>query len=249
MADENSAPEQTRFTGRVWLILLCALSVIVFLALVMPGVFQVNHGKRSFEIKKPIERLVFDSKGDSKVDISLSRDGHVHFRRTSSISRDSRLIERKTVSGKTLTIRSSCTGSRLGILRRCETHYYLRVPKKIALALHVHIGITKIHGVRGRLEYHSDAGNFKASGCNKRVDLSLTYGHIAYRNTCVPRLVKVKMRAGGVELTVPAGRYNVHPGGKARRPYANIIQDPSSRSAINVDIDWGGSIRITGVRP
>jgi hypothetical protein len=249
MADENSAPEQTHFTGRVWLVLLCALSVIVFLALVMPGVFQVNHGKRSFVIKRPIERLVLNSKGSSKVDISLSHDGHVHFLRTSSVSRDSRLIERKTVSGKTLTIRSSCTGSRLGILRRCDLRYHLRVPRKIALSLRVHLGATTINGVRGRLDFKSDAGKLTASGCNKRVDLSLTFGSIHYRNSCVPESIKVKMKAGDVALTVPAGRYNVHPGGNARRPFENIIQDPFSRSAINVGVDWGGSVRITGARP
>jgi hypothetical protein len=231
------------------LVLLCALSVIVFLALVLPGVFQVKHKKRSFEIKAPIERLVLDSKGNSKVDVSLSRDGHLHFRRTSSISLDSRLIERKTVSGKTLTIRSSCTGSRLGILRRCDTHYFLRVPKKIALVLRVHIGITKINGVRGRLEYHSDAGGFEASGCNKRVNLAITFGGIRYRDTCVPELISAKMRVGDVNLTVPAGRYDIHPGGHAIRPFENIIQDTSSRSAIKVDVDWGGSVRITGARP
>jgi hypothetical protein len=246
MADENSAPTGMRLTGRVWLVLLCALGVIVFLALVMPGVFEVNHGKRSFEITKPIERLVLNSEGNSKVDISLSHDGHMHFRRTSSISRDSRLTERKTVVGKTLTIRSSCTGSRLGILRRCETHYYLRVPKKIALAVRVHFGKATIHGVRGGLEFHSDAGDFQASGCNKRVNLSLTFGHIAYRNTCVPEILKVKMRVGDVELTVPAGRYDVQPGRDAVRPFKNIIEDRSSPNEINVDVDWGGSVQITG---
>jgi len=227
-------------------VLLCALGIVVFLAFVTPGVFDLRHKKRSFEIKTPIERLVLDSKGTSKVDISLSYDGHVHVLRTSSISRDSRLVERKSVSGKTLTIRSSCTGSRFGILRSCDIDYRLRVPKKIALALRVHLGKTTIHGVRGPLEFRSDAGRLNGFGCNKRVDVSLTFGSIDYRNTCVPELVKVEMRAGDVALTVPAGLYDVHPGRRAERPFKNIIEDPSSPNEINVDVDWGGSVRITG---
>lgn len=246
MADENSAPARKRFTGRVWLVLLCALSIVVFLAIVMPGVFDVRHKKRSFEVKTPIKRLVLESKGTSKVDISLSRDGHVHVLRTSSVSRDSRLVERKSVSGKTLTIRSACTRSRLGILRRCDVRYRLQVPKKTALSLRVHLGTTTIHGVRGPLELKSDAGTLTGFGCHKYADLSLTFGSIDYRNTCVPKIIKVKMKAGDVALTVPAGRYDVHPGNHAVRPFENIIEDPSSDSQIDVDVGWGGSVRITG---
>jgi len=228
--------------------LLCALSIIVFLAIVLPGVFDVKHQKRSFEITRPIERLVLDSKGTSAVDVSLSHDGHVHVLRRTSISRDSRLVERKAVSRKTLTIRSSCTGSRLGILRRCDVHYQLRVPKAIALVLHVHFGKTTIHGTQGRLEFRSSAGELKGFGCNKRLDLALTFGDIHYRDTCVPRSIKTKLKIGDLALTVPAGRYDVHAAKHAVRPFENIIEDPSSANRIDVDISWGGSLRITGAR-
>jgi hypothetical protein len=247
MAGETSAPARTRFTGRVRLVLLCAVGIVVFLAFVMPGAFNVRHEKRSFEITAPVERLVLDSKGTAKVDISLSHDGHVHVLRSSAISRDSRLVEKKSVSGKTLTIRSSCTGSRLGVLRRCDIHYRLRVPRKIALSLHVHLGQTTIHGVQGRLEFRSDAGSFDGFGCNKHLDLSLTFGSVDYRNTCVAEIIEVEVKAADVALAVPAGRYDVHPGGRAVRPFENIIEDPSSPNEINVDIAWGGSVRITGV--
>jgi len=248
MADETSAPARTRFSGRVWLVLLSALSIVVFLAIVLPGVFDLRHEKRSFEIKRPIERLVLDSNGISKINVSLSHDGRVHVLRSSSISRDSRLVEKKSVSGKTLTIRSSCTGSRLGILRRCDVHYRLRVPKKIALSIQAHFGDTTIRGTQGPIEYKSDAGKIDAAGCNKRLDVSLTFGDIKYRETCVPKLVKVKIRAGDVALTVPAGRYDVHTRGRGVRPFENIIEDPSSASKISVDVVWGGSVQITGVR-
>ncbi len=248
MADETSAPARTRFTGRVWFVLLCALSIVVFLAIVLPGVFDVKHEKSSFVVKAPIERIVLDSKGESTVDISLSRDGRVHVVRSSSISRDSRLIERKTVSGKTLVLRSSCTGSRLGILRRCEIRYRLRVPKKIALALRAHFGHTTVRGVQGPLAFKSDAAKFDGFGCNELVNLSITFGRLDYRDTCVPKSISVKMKVGDVTLTVPAGRYDVQPGGHAVRPFKNIIEDPSSPNQIKVDVDWGGSVRITGAQ-
>jgi len=246
MADETSAPAPTRFTGRVWLVLLSALSVAVFLAIVLPGVFNVRHEKRSFRIKAPIERLVLDSKGASKIDVALSHDGRVHVLLKSAVSRDSRLIFKRTVSGKTLTLRSSCTGSRLGILRRCDVNYRLRVPKKIALSLRVHFGETTIHGTRGLLEYRSGAGVLKGFGCHKRIDLSLTFGQFEYRDTCAPKLVKARETLGDVALTVPAGRYDVKADHHAVRPFENIIEDPASANEISVDVSWGGSIRITG---
>lgn len=250
MAEENSAPAPTgaRITGRVWLVLVCALGIIVFLAFVVPGAFDVRHKKRTLEITKPIERLVLESKGDIKVEIEPSRDGHVHFLRTSSVSRDSRLVERVKVSGKTLKIHSACTGSRLGILRRCDLEYHLRVPKKIALALRLHIGKTTLRGLQGRLDLKLDAGKFEGFGCNKQADLYLRFGSIDYRDTCVPEHFRGRVKAGEVVLKVPAGRYDVRASSEAQRPFANIIEDPAARNVLDVDVIWGGSIEIEGVR-
>lgn len=250
MAEENSAPAppRARLTRRVWLVLVCALGVIVYLAIVMPGVFDVRHKKRTLEITKPVNRLVLESKGEVDVEIEPSRDGHVHFLRTSSVSRDSRLVERVEVSGKTLNIHSRCTGSRLGILRRCDLDYRLRVPKKIALALRLHFGKTTLRGLQGRIDLKFDAGKFEGFGCNKQADLYLRFGSIDYRDTCVPKHFRARSKAGELILTVPAGRYDVRAGREAQRPFANIIEDPSSRNEIDVDVTWGGSIEIKGVR-
>jgi hypothetical protein len=248
MAGEISAPPRARLSRRVRLVLVCALAVIVFLAVVTPGVFDVRHKKRSLEIKKPITRLVLDSKGRGNVEIKPSGDGHVHFLRTSEISKDSRLVERVQVSGKTLTIHSACTGSRLGILRRCDIRYRLRVPKEIALALRLHIGTITLHGLHGRLSLKLVGGVFRGFGCNKRAAVSLRFGSVEYRDNCVPEHFRAWTKGGDIALTVPAGRYDVKAGGKAKRPFANIIEDPSARNEIDADVAWFGSISIEGVR-
>ncbi len=248
MADEISAPARSRFFGRVWLVLACALGVIIFLAVVTPAVFDVKHQKRSREIKKPITRLVFTSKGLGKVEIKPSGDGHVHILRTSEVSRDSRLVERVRVSGKTLTIHSACTGSRLGVLRRCDLRYQLRVPKKTALVLRLHIGSVTLRGLRGPLALKLDAGKFDGFGCNKRADVSLRFGSIEYRDECVPEHLRTRMRGGDIKLKVPAGRYKVHAKKSANRPFANIIEDSTSSNRIDADISWFGSVEIVGVR-
>lgn len=247
MAGEISTPPRARFSGRVWLVLLCAAVVVVFLAVVLPGVFDVKHNKRSLEITAPVKRLVLDSRGTADIDISLSHDGHVHILRTASISRDSRLIERRKVSGKTLTIRSSCTGSRLGVLRRCDVHYHLRVPKKIALSLRVHFGRVTVTGTQGQLDFRSDAGDFEGSTCSKRADFQLGFGQLKLRDSCVPELIHAKVRAGHIGLTVPAGRYDVHTDKNAQRPFENIIEDQASPNKLDLVISWGGSIAIEGV--
>lgn len=249
MADEISAPARSRFSGRVWLVLACALGVIVFLAIVMPVVYDVRHQKRSLEIKKPITRLVFTSKGMGKVEIKPSGDGHVHILRTSAVSRHSRLVERVRVSGKTLTIHSSCTGSRLGVLRRCNLRYRLRVPKKIALVLHVHVGSVTLRGLRGPLALKfGPFGTLDGFGCNKWADISLRFGSIDYRDRCVPEHLRARTRGGDIKLTVPAGRYKVHAEKNANRPFANIIEDSTSSNRIDADISWFGSVEIVGVR-
>ncbi len=253
MAGETSAPRRARLSGRVRLVLLCAGIVIVFLALVLPGVFDVKHGKRSFEIRTPIRRLAFDAKGTTDLDISPSNDGRVHIQRTSSISRDSRLIERYEVKGKTLVFHASCTGSRLGVLRRCDLHYRLRVPKRIALSLRVHFGQTTVSGIQGPLAYKSDVGEFVDTGCSKSARLSLGLGHVEVDDTCTPALVRVRMTVGDVVLSVPAGRYDVnaetHHGNGVKRPFANLIEDPASPNKLDVVISWGGTVRIKGVSP
>jgi len=248
MAGEPTAPVRTRPSGRVWLVAACAIGVIVFLAVVLPGVLDVKHSERTYVISAPIERVVFDSKGTAGVEISPSSDGKVHVLRKSSISRDSRLREQRHVAGKTLTLRSSCTGSRLGVLRRCDFHYHLRVPKKVALSVRVHFGRVTIHGIRGRLDFKSDAGDLVGYGCHARAYLSVTFGQIDYRDTCVPTIVHARVKGGDITLTVPAGRYDVHAARHARRPFENIIQDPASRSVIDVGITWAGSIQIKGAR-
>jgi len=249
MAEENSAaaPARARLSGRVWFVLLCAAIVVAFLVIVLPGVFDVRHERRTREITKPITRLVLHSKGMTKVEIKPSYDGHVHLVRTSSISRDSRLIEHVRVSGKTLTIHSTCTGSRFGVLRSCDLRYYLRVPRKIALALHLHFGTADLHGLRGRLTLTLDAGRLDGFGCNKRADVSLRYGSIDYRDECAPEDFRARMRAGDIVLTVPAGRYAVQAERNAQRPFANIIEDPASPNLIDADVTWAGSIAIEGV--
>lgn len=250
MAEENSAavPARARLTGRVWLVLVCALGVAVFLAVVTPGVFDLKHKKRSLEITKPVTRLVLESKGDTKVEIKPSRDGHVHFLRTSSVSKDSRIVERVKVSGKTLKIHSSCTGSRLGVLRRCDFEYRLQVPIKVALALRLHIGKTTLRGLQGPLALKLDAGKIEGFGCNKQADLYLRFGSIDYRDTCVPKHFRARVKAGELILSVPAGRYDVRAGSEAQRPLANIIEDPAARNLLEADVIWGGSIQIKGVR-
>jgi hypothetical protein len=247
MAGEITAPQRAPLSGRVWLVLLCAAIVVVFLAVVTPGVFDVRHKSRSLEIKKPVRRLVLDFKGMGKVEIKPSRDGHVHFLRKSEVSRDSRLVERIKVSGKTLTIHSACTGSRLGVLRRCDLSYHLRVPRKIALALRVHFGDVTVTGTRGRLDFRSDAGSFHGSVCSKRANIHLGFGQLKLRDTCVPELIHARVRGGHIGLTVPAGRYDVHAKGGAKRPFENIIEDPASPDKIDAAITWGGSIDIEGV--
>jgi hypothetical protein len=248
MAGESTAPVRTRPSGRVWLVVACAIAVAVFLAVVLPGVFDVKHSKRTYVILGPVERIVFDSKGTADIEISPSTDGKVHVLRKSSISRDSRLRERRHVAGKTLTLRSSCTGSRLGVLRRCDFHYHLRVPRRVALDIRVHFGRTTIHGIRGRLDFKSDAGDLVGYGCHTRAYLSVAFGKIDYHDTCVPTIVHARVKAGDLTLTVPAGRYDVQAGHEARRPFENIIEDPASRSEIDVDATWAGSIQIKGAR-
>ncbi len=250
MAEENSAPApaRARLTGRIWLVLVCALGIVVYLAIVIPGVFDVRHKKRTLEITKPVKRLVLESKGDIKVEIEPSRDGHVHFLRTSSVSKDSRIVERVKVSGKTLEIHSHCTGSRLGILRRCNFEYRLRVPKKIALALRLHIGKATLRGLQGPLALKLDAGKIEGFGCNKQADLYLRFGGIDYRDTCVPRHFRARVKAGALTLAVPAGRYDVRADNEAQRPFANIIDDPAAHNLLEADVFWGGSIVIKGVQ-
>jgi hypothetical protein len=251
MAGETSVPGRARPSGRVWLVLLCAGVVVVFLAVVLPGVFDVKHSKRSYEIKAPIKALAFNSKGTTHLDISPSSDGRVHILRTSSISRDSRLVERHEIEGKTLIFRASCTGSRLGVLRRCDLHYTLRVPKLIALSLRTHFGRTTVSGTQGRIDFKSDAGDFVGSGCSKTARFSLGFGRLEYRDACTPTFVRAKVRAGDVDLTVPAGRYDVNAdtryGNGVKRPFENIIEDPASPNKLELVISLGGSIRVRGV--
>jgi hypothetical protein len=247
MAGETSAPRRARLSGRVRLVLLCAAIVVVFLVVVLPGVFDVKHSKRSLEITAPVRRLVLDFKGTAAVHISPSQNGHVQIARTSSVSRDSRLIERVKVSGKTLTIRSSCTGSRLGVLRRCDVRYRLRVPKKIALSLRVHFGRVTVTGTQGQLDFKSDAGDFEGSACSKRASFQLGFGQLKLRDTCVPELIHARVRAGHIGLTVPAGRYDVLAQENAQRPFENIIEDSASPNKLDAAITWGGSIAIEGV--
>lgn len=251
MAGDTSAPRRARLSGRVRLVLLCAGIVVVFLAIVLPGVFDVRHGERSYEIKVPIKGLAFNSKGTTYLDISPSSDGRVHIRRTSSISRDSRLVERHEIRGKTLVFRAACTGSRLGVLRRCDIHYRLRVPEQIALSLRVHFGRTTVTGTRGRIDFNSDAGDFVGSSCSRSARFSLGLGHLEFHDACVPTLVRARVKAGDVDLTVPADRYDVHAdthyGNGVQRPFANVIEDPASPNKLDVVITLGGSIRIKGV--
>lgn len=230
--------------------MLCAASLIVFLAIVLPGVFDLKHARRSYEIESPVKRLLIDSKGSVHLDISPSRDGRVHVLRSSAISQDSRLIERHRLSGTTLTLRSSCTGSRFGVLRRCDLHYHLLVPKEVALSIRVHFGRTTVNGIRGRLDYRSDAGEFVGSGCSKLAYLSLDFGHVEFRDTCVPAVIRAHMKAGDIELTVPAGRYAIRAesqrGGEIKRPFKNIIEDASAPGRLDAELAWAGAIKITG---
>ena len=230
--------------------ILCAVSIIVFLAIVLPGVFDVKHSHRAYVISAPVKRIVIDAGGTTDLHISLSHDGQVHVQRGSAVSRDSQLIERHELIGKTLTLRSSCTGSRLGVLRRCDLTYRLQVPKRVALSLRVHLGSVTVNGTEGRLDFKSDAGDFDGSGCSKRAYFSLGFSRLRFRDTCVPAIVHARVRLGGVELTVPAGRYDVsartHFGGGVQRPFENIIEDTAAPNKIDVDVKWGGSIRIHG---
>ena len=253
MAGEPSAPVRTRPSGRVWLVVICAVSIIVFLAIVLPGVFDLKHAKRSYVISGPVKRLVIDSKGTVYIDISPSHDRRVHILRTSAISKDSLLIERHQLSGTTLTLRSSCTGSRFGVLRRCDIHYHVQAPAQVALSIRLHLGIAKTRGFRGRLDFRADAGDFVGSGCSRQAYFSLGFGHIDFKDACVPAVVRVRMKGGNIVLAVPEGRYAVNTrtrfGNGIQRPFENIIEDPGARNRLDVVLSFGGSVIIKGVRP
>jgi hypothetical protein len=186
-------------------------------------------------------------------DLSPSRDGRVHVQRSSAISKDSRLIERHELSGTTLTLKSSCTGSRFGVLRRCDLHYHVQAPARVALSIRLNLGIAKANGFRGRLDFRADAGDFIGSGCSKQAYLSLSWGHIDFKDTCTPAVIRVRSKGGNIVLTVPEGRYAVkattHYGNGIQRPFENIIEDPTARNRLDVALHFGGSVVIKGVRP
>jgi hypothetical protein len=236
----------------VWLVAACTLIVVVFLALVLPSVFELKQSRRSYTFSGRVDRLVFDSQGTAYVHVLPSKDGRVHISRTSSISTDSRLIEGHRMSAGTLTFSARCTGSRLGVLRRCELHYKVLVPRKIALVLRLHFGRATATGIEGKLDFKSDAGDFEGSACSKDARFSLGFGKLTLRDRCVPKLVRARVRAGDVELTVPSGRYDVqastHYGSGVDRPFANVIEDSSSPHKLDVSMSWGGSIHIRGAR-
>lgn len=252
MADQAPAPARTRFSSRVAFVVLCGLSVVVFLAALLPGAFDLKRSERSYVVPGSAKKLVIDSGGTTKLHISPSRDGRLHVFRESAISKDSRLIEHKNVRGKTLAIDSSCTGSRFGVLRSCEFDYTLELPRETALAIRIHFGHAEISGMRGPIDFHGDAGNFEASGCNKRALVSLDYGVIELDERCTPKIVRIRARLAEIKLTVPQGRYDVDAEtrwGDVQRPFANVIEDSSSPSRLDIDVSWGGSVRIEGVRP
>ncbi len=252
MAVEPSVPVRTRFSGRVAFVVLCAVGIVVFLSALLPGAFDLKRNERSFVVSEHVERLVFDADGTTKLHISPSRDGRVHVYRESAISKDSTLIEHKRVEGRTLELGSSCTGSRFGVLRSCEFDYELQLPRDVSLAVRIHFGRAEIRGMRGPIDFHGDAGDFEASGCNKRASISLDYGKIELHESCKPDLVRARTRLADIELIVPAGRYDVNVdsrwGDGTERPFANVIEDPLSPHRLDIDVSWAGSVRIEGVR-
>jgi len=253
MAGDSSAPARMLPSRRVWFVITCAIYVIVFLGIVLPGVFDLKHAKRSYVVSKPVTRLVIDSKGTVHLDISPSHDGRVHVQRTSAISQDSRLIERHQLSGTTLTLKSSCTGSRFGVLRRCDLHYHVQAPARVTLSIRLHLGIAKVHGFHGRLDFRADAGDLVGSGCSRQAYLSLGWGHIDFTDACTPAVIRGRMKAGNIVLTVPEGRYAVNAttryGNGIQRPFENIIEDPTARNRLDLALTYGGSVIIKGVRP
>jgi len=251
MTGDFQAPERRPSSGRVWFVLLCAGIVIVFLAVVLPGVFDLRHSSRRGKFTAPIERVVVDAKGTTNLDISASRDGHAHITQTASVSKAARLVESWRVKGKTLYIRSHCTGSRLGILRRCDVNYVLRLPAKAALVLRIGIGKINLDGVRGSVDLKIEAGDVRGEAlCSRRMKAEVEYfGRIVLKETCFPDLIWSRMKAGDIELTVPAGHYDVHAAthsGGIKRPFENIIEDPSSPHKLDLELSWGGSIKIAG---
>ena len=115
-----------------------------------------------------------------------------------------------------------------------------------------HIGTATIKGIHGQIIYKSDAGDFDGSSCSKRAYFSLGFGRLRYNDSCTPALVEGHGRAGDIELTVPAGRYDVNahsPSNGVKRPFANIIEDPLAPNRIDLELRWGGTITIQGTTP
>jgi hypothetical protein len=244
----GSSPPRALISWRVWLVFACALVVVAFLGAVLPGVLDREHSNRSFEIAGPIERVVLDVDAGVQLDVNPSPDGRLHVSRHATFSHGSRFREQAKRSGKTISIRSSCTTSRLGLLGVCHADYDLLAPARAALVIRVHDSHVLIRGMRGRLDYDARAGDLEADVCSRWALIKLGFGRVKLHESCAPRFVQTRINAGAIELTVPKGRYAVKT--KTRwgeaKPIENLIVDPSSKHRLDLEIRWGGSITVKG---
>jgi hypothetical protein len=184
--------------SRRWLI----AGLVVAIPLVALGVLSVasfafrTTVENSASIAEPVTEIVVDGDGNVKVVADDAAD---------SISVDWRsryFVERPAVAwridGETLILTSDC--GTLGVITNCTTHFTLRVPTGIALAVETSSGDVEVEGQTGALTLATSSGDVVARAAAPAIALDSSSGDVVVEGSVTD--VTASTSSGDVEIAI-----------------------------------------------
>jgi hypothetical protein len=168
----------------------------------------------------------------------------VEVRRTEHLSFDHRSRETRSIAGGVLTIDSSCPTVIVG---KCSADYRLTVPDNVPIAVRTGDGAVHLAAFRGSATVVTGDGDVTADAfCGFSLSITTGSGNARTTTACSPQRLAMRSDSGGLDATVPPGRYKIDARGGGERKVTGLSSSATAPFAIQA-VTSSGNVTIRGV--
>jgi hypothetical protein len=232
---------------RASIALRASIAVVALLAVGLAADWLISARTRTLRYVAPatVNRIELDLAAGS-AEIVGGRGEGVSVERTDRYAFGHPAVERRSVAGGVLTLRSRCPRIIVG---SCSASYRLTVPDDVAVAVRTGAGRVSLEGFRGDARIETGSGDVAvAAYCGESLQAQTGSGDIDVISACAPVALGLRTSSGSATALVPRGRYRITAtSSSGKRRIRDVTPSASSPFAIDIESRSGGVTVAGGV--
>jgi hypothetical protein len=182
------------------------LLAVVIVALAIEWISTLETRVTSYAVTGSPSSIVLNAHSGN-VDVVTGGGSVVHVKRTEHLSYGHHSHEKRSVSGGTLSIDSSCPTVIVG---NCSADYRVAVPDNVPITIRTDDGAVHLAAFRGSAQVQTGSGDVAVDAfCGFSLGVKTGSGNTQVATACSPQSLSLRSSSGDIEATVPGGRYRI----------------------------------------